>query len=44
MIMLDGRNSATIGTDSHTPANGTPAIQKKEAKKEEEISIEDVPF
>ena len=44
MIMLDGRNNANVGTDSHAPANETPAIQKKAAKQEEEISIEDVPF
>jgi hypothetical protein len=44
MIMLDGRNNATMGANSSAPANETPAIQKKEAKQEEEISIEDVPF
>jgi hypothetical protein len=27
-----------------TPTNETPAVTKKTSKKEEEISIEDIPF
>jgi hypothetical protein len=31
-------------SSSYAPANDTPAISKKEPKKEEEISIDDLPF
>jgi single-strand DNA-binding protein len=49
MIMLDGNgnseawnyNSDKVDT---TPANETPAIKKSAPKKEEEISVEDLPF
>ena len=47
MIMLSGRDS---GTPADTPApkgketNSTPAVKKSKPKKEEEISIEDIPF
>jgi single-strand DNA-binding protein len=51
MIMLDGRwdwANIDVPTTSPTTApiseNETPAVSKKEPKKEEEISIEDIPF
>jgi single-strand DNA-binding protein len=48
MIMLDWKadNTATTpeNTDISTPANETSAVTKKATKKEEEISIEDIPF
>lgn len=46
MIMLDGNagsESMPTQVDS-TPANETPAIKKSSPKKEEEISVEDLPF
>lgn len=49
MIMLDGNSGDTPGytpaaaTDT-TPGNDTPAIKKSAPKKEEEISVEDLPF
>jgi hypothetical protein len=47
MIMLDRKqdqNNENRATSSHSPTNETPAINKKEPKKEEEISIDDIPF
>jgi single-strand DNA-binding protein len=47
MIMLDGRWDSTgvpESVESSVPANETPAVSKKTPKKEEEISIEDIPF
>ena len=53
MIMLDGNNSggdnATHASISDTPkdekpGNDTPAVKKSQPKKEEEISVEDLPF
>ena len=49
MIMLDGNgnNSDSPAMDSprdDSPANDTPAIKKSKPKKEEEISVEDLPF
>jgi single-strand DNA-binding protein len=43
MIMLDWKADVNVDT-ANVPANETPAIQKKETKKEEEVSIEDIPF
>ena len=44
MIMLD-RAGASENTGSSTPANNsTPATKKASPKKEEEISVEDIPF
>lgn len=48
MIMLDG--NAGNGADTFapnqdtTPGNDTPAVKKSSPKKEEEISVEDLPF
>lgn len=48
MIMLDG--NAGSGADTFapnqdaTPGNDTPAVKKSSPKKEEEISVEDLPF
>jgi single-strand DNA-binding protein len=48
MIMLDWKpdNTATIPENINisTPTNETPVVTKKSSKKEEEISIEDIPF
>jgi len=49
MIMLNGNggwDNANFGSDKvdTTPANETPAIKKSSPKKEEEISVEDLPF
>ena len=43
MIMLDGsKNNDSFEQPSYE--NSTPAVKKATAKKEEEISIEDIPF
>jgi single-strand DNA-binding protein len=47
MIMLDWKwdtNTIHENVSVPTPANETSAVTKKEPKKEEEISIEDIPF
>jgi single-strand DNA-binding protein len=47
MIMLDWKWDGSIAPENisvPTPANETPAVVKKTSKKEEEISIEDIPF
>lgn len=47
MIMLDSKpwdTNTWNAAFSPTPENDTPAIKSKEPKKEEEISIEDIPF
>jgi len=42
MIMLD--RAGWEAPMSATPGNDTPAVSKKSPKKEEEISVEDIPF
>jgi len=49
MIMLSGRDwGAPAGGNAPAPkwveTNSTPAVKKSKPKKEEEISIEDIPF
>ena len=48
MIMLSGRDSGTPTGATPAPkwmeTNSTPAVKKSKPKKEEEISIEDIPF
>ena len=51
MIMLDGNSGDSTNAPSPqaekvdtTPANDTPAVKKSKPKKEEEISVEDLPF
>jgi len=44
MIMLDRAWDNSNNNSSTTPANTTPAIRKSSPKKEEEISVEDIPF
>jgi len=43
MIMLD-RAGPSDNNTSNYPINTTPAIKKSSPKKEEEISVEDIPF
>lgn len=43
MIMLDGNKWGDMSSSSGFE-NSTPAVKKTTAKKEEEISIEDIPF
>ena len=46
MIMLDSRwdDSWFTPSSSDTAKNDTPAVKKSKPKKEEEISVEDIPF
>jgi len=44
MIMLDGRPNSDEFSKPSTSSNSTPAVKKTSPKKEEEISIEDIPF
>lgn len=47
MIMLDGNSSDAPAMDAPKdtiPGNDTPAVKKVAAKKEEEISVDDLPF
>jgi len=45
MIMLDSRtDSENFSKKAESSSNNTPAVKKTESKKEEEISIEDIPF
>lgn len=47
MIMLDGNSSDAPAMDApkdEIPGNDTPAVKKVAAKKEEEISVDDLPF
>ncbi|MFK7780347.1 MAG: single-stranded DNA-binding protein, partial [Candidatus Gracilibacteria bacterium] len=46
MIMLDSRPTSDSNqfNSSNEGANKSPAVKKTSAKKEEEISIEDIPF
>ncbi len=47
MIMLDGNRDSDNAMPSKkdtTPGNNTPAVKKSSPKKEEEISVEDLPF
>ncbi len=44
MIMLDWNNSSNANSENTPATNDSPAIKKNTAKKEEEISIEDIPF
>ena len=43
--MLDSKaDSENFSKKESTSSNSTPAVKKTESKKEEEISIEDIPF
>lgn len=44
MIMLDSKGSDSNYSGGWNYENDTPAIKKSSPKKEEEISIEDIPF
>jgi len=45
MIMLSGRDSgAPTAAPVWVETNSTPAVKKSKPKKEEEISVEDIPF
>jgi len=45
MIMLDSKtDSENFSKKAESSSNSTPAVKKTESKKEEEISIEDIPF
>ena len=44
MIMLDSKNESGEYNKSDSAWNNTPAVKKTTPKKEEEISIEDIPF
>jgi len=44
MIMLDGNNSSNTNLETNNITNETPAVKKNITKKEEEISVEDIPF
>ena len=45
MIMLSPNNaSGDFAPSSSTPGNTTPAVKKTQAKEEEEISVDDLPF
>lgn len=45
MIMLDSKtDSENFSKKAESSSNNTPAVKKTESKKEEEISIEDIPF
>ncbi len=44
MIMLDSRPTLDNWINSEGGTNDTPAVKKTSPKKEEEISIEDIPF
>ncbi|QFR38796.1 single-stranded DNA-binding protein [Candidatus Gracilibacteria bacterium 28_42_T64] len=46
MIMLDskGDDTQSFGSNSSSTGNDTPAVKKSSPKKEEEISVEDIPF
>ncbi|MCP4523724.1 MAG: single-stranded DNA-binding protein [Candidatus Gracilibacteria bacterium] len=46
MIMLDGKSddSQTNNSPHSTSTNNSPAVKRATPKKEEEISVEDIPF
>ncbi len=44
MIMLDGNKGGDTSSPSGWYESSTPSIKKSSPKKEEEISIEDIPF
>ena len=45
MIMLDSKwDSSNTSSNNSFDSNSTPAVKKSTPKKEEEISIEDIPF
>jgi len=44
MIMLDSKWEETQSFNSNTTWNDTPAVKRSSPKKEEEISVEDIPF
>ncbi len=46
MIMLDSKwdDTQSFGSNSSSTWNDTPAVKKSSPKKEEEISVEDIPF
>jgi hypothetical protein len=44
MIMLDSKDSSDSNSNATSYENQTPAVKKTSPKKEEEISIEDIPF
>lgn len=44
MIMLDSKWDDSSSGSTGTSSNETPAVKKSSPKKEEEISVEDIPF